>query len=165
MEAAMSEVSLTQQELERESMKRQELEQTVQALNRQLEDEKRMRSEFDMTTLRRDWEKETEILLSSIRNECNAAFQKRHSAPSQMADRYTPAPRKMSPRSVAFSDDLTMDQDIQNLGVTQYFERPQQTAENWTLGMRGVPLNSELDRALDETEALVRSLVENELKV
>lgn len=77
MQAAVSEVTTTQQQLDREVETRKELETTVGKLSQQLKAEQQKASEHDL--YRREWEEQTKVLLSSIREDCNVAFVKRTS--------------------------------------------------------------------------------------
>lgn len=165
VEAATSELTLTREELEREHSKRRQLEETAAALKVQVETHRRRERELSLQK-----EDETRLLLASIREECNLAFDRRGvrlpstlsgaTAASSSATLASSGSKSSSPRSVAFSDDaspsaVTMMQTprtrVNSIGTPRATPSP----AAWSLPLARI----DLDRALDETEALVRSLV------
>jgi len=78
VQAAASEIAAAQERLGREASARKELERTVEDLGRRLRIERQQHkiSEEDLMLIRRDWEYQTMSVLSKIREDCNAAFEK-----------------------------------------------------------------------------------------
>jgi hypothetical protein len=164
MQAAVSELTLTQQELEREVSSRRMYEETAASLKVQVETYKRR--ERDLETMK---EEETRSLLASIREECNLAFDKRGmhltggtSASSIGTSVTASGSKSSSPRSVVFASEDT--QSLAAMTPQTRMSTPRSSTPSSAAGSTGNLLisaenNTDLDRALDETEALVRSLV------
>jgi hypothetical protein len=182
VQAAASELTLTQQALEREASRRRHLEQETSSLKVQVEMHKQREREV---VLQKD--DETKSLLSSIRDECNLAFDKRgvhvvssafHNLPAigstATVTTSSSGSKSTSPRSVAFSEpsssptnhhqpftpahghSVAATPKRQTRIVSSTPRGTPMTPNDWSFSNQ--PLKS-VDVALDETEILVRSLL------
>lgn len=160
IEAAALEVTTANQQVEQQVAVRKKLEESIRELERNLN------VEAEAKTARQDWEKETNQLLDSIQKDCNLVFDrnKAHTVPSSNT-------KSTSPRTV-FAD--FAEDEIRVVESGLQFQSPWPTSKMIHTGLSSVrtealvsPLShniSELDRALDETEAIVRSLVSSDYK-
>jgi hypothetical protein len=182
VQAAASELSLTQEELQREVQRRQHLEQEELSLKAQVDSYKRRERE-----LAAQKDQDTKSLLASLRDECNMAFDKRGarvmttsfptmSAMGSAATMTTASSgsKSSSPRSVAFSEAAASPSNdlsaASRSDVAITTPRLQTQVVSATPRGAGTPPSpsgwssmhqstTDVDRALDETEALVRSLL------
>jgi hypothetical protein len=177
----VSEVTLTQQALEREASRRLQLEQETSSLKVQVEMHKQREREV---VLQKD--DETKSLLSSIRDECNLAFDKRgvhvvssafHSLPAigsaATVTTSSSGSKSTSPRSVAFSEPSSSPTNHQPSTPAHGHSvaaSPKRQTRIVSSTPRGTPMTpndwshsnqplKSVDVALDETEILVRSLL------
>lgn len=182
VQAAASELNLTQQELQREIQRRQHLEQEELSLKAQIESYKRR--ERDLVLQK---EQETKSLLASLRDECNMAFEKRGArlvpptfptmsalGSTATATTTSSGSKSSSPRSVAFSEATASPNNhssaashsdaalatprlrTQVVSVTPRVVGTPPSPTGWSSTHQSA---ADVDRALDETEALVRSLL------
>jgi phenylalanyl-tRNA synthetase alpha subunit len=130
MQAAASEVS--------------SLEAKVDELESQLSSE-RKKNERGLD--RKKWKNETNSLLSSIQQECNSIFR----------NKMMPVQSSPSPRTVVDEDDDN-EVDLSVVALDQTQDHVLRTMVDWS------PVTSaaavDVDQTLDETEAIVRSLME-----
>jgi hypothetical protein len=181
VQAAASELTLTQQALERETSRRMQLEQETSSLKVQMQQHKQ-RERY--VVQRKD--EETKSLLTSIRDECNLAFDKRgvrfvtsafHNLPAigstATFTTSSSGSKSTSPRSVACSEPSSSPNNHQH--STPAHDRsvaatPKREAPIVSSTPRGTPMTpidwahsnqpmKSVDVALDETEVLVRSLL------
>jgi len=174
VQAAVSEVATAQQQLDREIATRKELEATIERLSQHLKAEERRSYEYDMN--RREWEEQTKSLLSRIREECNTVFEKRPVVSPRMNTTTAAGVATMAaptPKSI-FTSETDRDSPILlGLGdngttssTTQRFS-PTLTSPTWTCTTGqyesgpNSPLSEDFEKILDETEALIDSLVES----
>jgi hypothetical protein len=165
MKAAASELSAVTEQLDKESATRESLESNVRDLEHKLLTEKqksKLSAEWMMN--RKQWQRETNNLIVTIQQECNTVF-------AQNLD------RRESPRSVTMVEDAC-DEDTTGKSGTlddSCLSRIEQgvgtSISEMAFPVHRTPwklvdeprtsYNSPLDvsQALDETEALVRSLV------
>lgn len=164
MKAAASELAAVTEQLDKESVAREALESNVRDLEHKLVTEQqknKLSSEWMMN--RKQWQRETNNLIEAIQQECNTVFTQN-------------LMRTESPRSVAMVDvgdddttgksglldDSCLSRIEQGVG-TSITEMPFPVHRTpWKQrGDLKTSYNSPLDvsQALDETEALVRSLV------
>jgi hypothetical protein len=153
IEAATSEVTAANQQVQHQVAVRKRLEESMRELERKVE------AEWQNQT--GTWEEQTKNLLDSIQKECNLAFD-RNKTVSTTASTNTSSPRTVLDE---FSDDekrFERDQ-FQGSWSNAMLHPSPSTARSTEVGSSPLSYNmSELDRALDETEAIVRSLVSSE---
>lgn len=181
VQAASSELTLTQQALERETSRRLQLEQETSSLKVHMD----LHKERERRVVQQK-DEETKSLLSSIRDECNLAFDKRgvrvvssafHNLPAigSTASLTTPSSgsKSTSPRSVAFSEPSSSPNNhhpstpANDHSVTATPKRQTRIVSSTPRGTPRTPTDwshsnqpmKSVDVALDETEILVRSLL------
>ena len=120
------------------------------SLQREKDREKEV-SRGEWLTLRKEWEIETQELLDSIQEECNAVFSRGRLG---LETPRTFIGKLPSPRSVVDNHD--------SVG-----ENAESAFYALSISSDDAPARLELslDQALEETEALVRGLLQNELKL
>lgn len=141
LKAVRAQLSATTDELGREVAAREQLEMILGDLEQELEQEKsNTLSERDVALLRQEWEEEMRSLLDSIQKDCNQVF-----------DRSSSKSSRSSPRSVLFDGAEHGESKSRCDGRAGTFapRASMYESSNW----------SDIDRALDETEAMVRSLI------
>jgi Zn-dependent metalloprotease len=157
IEATASEVTAANQQVQHQVALRKRLEESIRELERSVEAERQNQTG--------NWEVQTNHLLDSIQKECNLAFDRNKTASSKSS----------SPRTVLaeFADDEKRFERDQfqsawstgtmlypSASTTSMLHPSASTGMSTEVGASPVSYNmSELDRALDETEAIVRSLV------
>jgi hypothetical protein len=168
MEAAAAEVATVNGQLDKESAARENLEGQIRELERKLiiEAQKSKLSSQWMTS-RKQWQEETNTLLSSIQEECNTIF-------TQNMVRASTGHGGSSPRSVAIDDTtqsvIHLEDESKDYGGCE--ERFGATSSNsfFPISQRhhlasGDPIlyanKLDVSHAVDETEALVRSIMGN----
>jgi hypothetical protein len=144
VQAAISEATSTSKQLEREASARGKLEQTVRELERQL---------GSGATTREEWRTETTALIESIQKECHAIFDRNKS------------PREPSATSVMhFPSRSSATEPLAQPKVSFEFDETPRTSAATSKPNEASTL-SQMDRTLEETEALVRSLVGEDLGI
>lgn len=157
-QAAIAEALAIRRKLDVETRRQRDLELTIEDLQKELAEEKAKQP----TT---SWEEETVSILDTIRAECDAIFE------TNTRSLRSSNKRRGSPKSVVFAVDMpsfeSETKTTRPLHVRD-IDAPLRTGFNSTTPKshnRSIfPSNSygsslrDLDRALDETEALVRSL-------
>lgn len=154
MQAAAGEVATVTEQLDKEAATREALEGTVRDLERKLVIEgEKSRLASDYMTSRKKWQDETNNLLASIQEECNTIFDQNMVA--------TESPRTV----VAVADESSILDDLSNImeninPKTSTKPTPKKST-TWKEAVSFTPFTSslEVDKALDETEALVRNLI------
>jgi hypothetical protein len=153
MQAAASEVSAVTEQLDKEAAARESLEGTVRELERKLVIERqksKMSSEW--MTNRKQWQAETNNLIASIQQECNTVF-------AQNIVR-TESPRSVAVSGADESSSMLDDVDLSKIeGTADVYPVHKTPWKRETRTSYKSPLD--VSQALDETEALVRSLVGN----
>jgi HPt (histidine-containing phosphotransfer) domain-containing protein len=147
-------VTAANQQVQHQVALRKRLEESIRELERNVEVERQNHTD--------NWEEETNQLLDSIQKECNLAFDRNKTAASITASTKS----STSPRTVvvdAFADDekrVERDQFQSSWSSSTTMLYPStSTGMNTEVSASPQSYNmSELDRALDETEAIVRSL-------
>ena len=170
MQAAASEVSAVTEQLDKETAARESLQGSVRDLELQLVKERQTMklSSTEWMTNRAKWQRETNTLIASIQQDCNTVFaQNMHHV------------RTASPRSVLAGDatndststeiphDTSNDlSKIESVGgspaemtLLAFHQTPWKRVQLRAATSYKSPLD--VSHALDETEALVRSLVGN----
>jgi hypothetical protein len=157
IEAATSEVTAANQQVQHQVAVRKRLEESMRELERKVE------AEWQNQT--GTWEEQTKNLLDSIQKECNLAFDRNKTASTTAST--AASTNTSSPRTVLdeFSDDekrFERDQ-FQSSWSTSMLHPSPSPAMSPEVGSSPLSYNmSELDRALAETEAIVRSLVSSD---
>jgi hypothetical protein len=181
VQAAASELTLTQQALERETSRRLQLEQETSSLKVQVE----LHKQRERDVIQRK-DEETKSLLTSIRDECNLAFDRKgvrvvtssfHNLPAigstATLTTSSSGSKSTSPRSVAFSEPSSSPNNHQHStpahdhSVTATPKREARIVSSTPRGTPMTPIDwshsnqpmKSVDVALDETEVLVRSLL------
>jgi hypothetical protein len=155
LEATINQLSATTKELEREMIARECLQQTVQDLEERVQqyqhDQFVGRSELETNTLQEGWAKKTMELVTSIQKDCNDVFdrRKRDGTAHQletMRERWTdPSP---SLTKISEPTHTYRDRSAHVLPVWH------QSRSSWKPNTASI----DIDKALDETEAIIRSL-------
>ncbi|EEC46801.1 predicted protein [Phaeodactylum tricornutum CCAP 1055/1] len=155
LEATINQLSATTKELEREMIAREGLQQTVQDLEERVQqyqhDQFVGRSELETNTLQEGWAKKTMELVTSIQKDCNDVFdrRKRDGTAHQletMRERWTdPSP---SLTKISEPTHTYRDRSAHVLPVWH------QSRSSWKPNTASI----DIDKALDETEAIIRSL-------
>lgn len=159
MQAAASEVSAVTLQLDKETAVRETLEGAVRDLERKLVIEKqksKLSSEWMVN--RQDWQQETNNLISSIQQECNTVFAQNMLLQASSPRSVPAAPDDSSPLSLNDSDVSKIDGAAVNKSEGMAFPVHRTP---WKRVASRTSYQSPLDvsHALDETEALVRSLL------
>jgi hypothetical protein len=171
MKAAAAELAVVTEQLDKESLARETLESNVRDLELKLVTEQqknKLSSEWMMN--RKQWQRETNQLIVAIQQECNTVFTQnlvRTDSPRSVVDASS-CDAGITGKSVAdmqLLDDSCLSRIEQGAGGTSISEMPFPVHRTPWKKQKGDPpktsYNSPLDvsQALDETEALVRSLV------
>jgi tetrahydromethanopterin S-methyltransferase subunit B len=156
IEAAASEVTVANQQVQHQVAERQRLEESIRELERNVEAEQQNQTG--------NWEEQTNHLLDSIRKECNLAFDRnkpaitKSSSPRTVLAEFAPVNEKRVERDQFRSAWST---SMLHPSLSAGMLHPSSsTGMSTEVGASPLSYNmSEIDRALDETEAIVRSLV------
>ena len=175
-------MSSATKELEEQVAARERLEQAIRELEQQRSMEKQgmsQRAEIEIKSLRKEWENEMSSLIANIQKECNSVFERstrKTASPSPASvfksiqkdcnsvfERSNRTIASPSPTSVCIHDEKKWD-------LYDPIETQRSPLTILTSGgspplsvpaSMQSPIISDIDRALDETEAIVRSLVGN----
>lgn len=142
LQVAMSKANSFKQRLDRETAKREQLQQEIHNLNEQLTSEhERLTNEHvtELESLKRKWKEEKNILLNVIQRDCNLVFEQNRNKSN------------MSPKSVVCAFDIDKEFDLSQL---ESGDPCQQTHSGSS------PRYADIDKELQETEALVQRLLE-----
>lgn len=184
MEAAASEVATVTEQLDKETAARESLEGTVRDLERKLVIEsQKSKLSVEWMKSRKQWQKETNNLLASIQEECNAVFAQNMVAVPATPRRASAEPgsstkqpneeqQQHSPSSLsslgASNNNASSVLDTSTISNIENADPTAPVPTPWNDRKRGATVfrtsyNSPLDvtQAVDETEALVRSLLGN----
>lgn len=131
--------------------KRQQLEVSIEELKRKSTSQALSRMQRPVSS----WEQETRALLALLRADCNAAFDKRMPAPN--TEPVASGPGTVSPQSVMETD---IERDLNSILGKLGSQKDSSSIGTSTESAGKLPTDLEL--ALDETEALVRRLMVNE---
>lgn len=173
MKAAAAELAAVTEQLDKESSAREALESSVRDLELKLVTEQqksKLSSEWMMN--RKQWQRETNNLIVAIQQECNTVFSQnlvRTNSPRSVADASTcdvdMTEKSVGGTSMQLLDDSCLSRIEQGACGTSMSDMPFPVHRTpWKKQAGNAPktsYNSPLDvsQALDETEALVRSLV------
>jgi hypothetical protein len=152
MRSAEKEAAEVTEQLNQESKARENLESAVRELERKLavESQKGRLASQHMKT-QKQWQEETNNLIASIQDECNEIFQQNMVSPNSE-----------SPRTVMVADDSSILEELSTFGTAKAASimKPSTTFKE---AMTFTPYKPslEVDKALEETEALVMSLMGN----
>ena len=102
--------------------------------------EEAKRAKKELVSMRKGWEEETNKLLNSIKQQCNTAFNRKFEVTSASPNT---SPGK-SPRSV-------IDEEVDGKTIS--------STKKSSLLTSGILKNVDIFKSLDETEAIVRSLI------
>jgi len=177
MEAAASEVAAVTEQLDKETAARETLEGTVRELERKLVIEsQKSKLSVEWMKSRKQWQKETNSLLASIQEECNAVFSQNMVATTSASPRTVAAVDEKESSLAAASSSLQQSSsavnsssvlDTSTLSNIENADPMAPLPTPWNkskqIGAKTTSYNSPLDvtQAVDETEALVRSLLGN----
>lgn len=157
MKAAAVEASSTSDLLRIEVSNRKQLEEMVRQLERRVAlEEKRA---FSLESKQHEWESRTRELLEGIQRECNALFDRTKTNTFDSNDTSTIMRKNSNTATMPLSS-----ADRVPLGLSKIsfdFEEVQPTV---ALNSSMISHSSQIDRALEETEALVLSLVGNDIR-
>lgn len=152
MRSAEKEAAEVTEQFNKEAQARESLEGTVRELERKLamESQKGRLASQHMKT-QKQWQEETNNLIASIQHECNEIFQQ--NLVSTTSD---------SPRTVMVADDSSILEELSTFGATKSagIMKPSTTFKE-AMAFTPYKPSLEVDKALEETEALVRSLMGN----
>jgi TolA-binding protein len=161
-EESQRSTSEARQQVQEKVAERERLEHRIRHLERRIEAEQQSQSVKEVSA-RIEWQQETGQLLQHIQKECNSVFDRNGKA--------VRVSKSNSPRTV-FTD-FAFEKENDSYG----------TVSPWSMSEPSLParapstctvatatsattssgdMDSELDRALDETEAIVRSLLSND---
>jgi hypothetical protein len=148
--AALSKVTSTTQQCEREVTRREALERSVDELNHRTEQDKKQllaRHGEEREKRRMEWEMERDTLLTVIQTDCNSAFERRRSNIAR------PSPSRPSPTTVDsdFFSKMTVD-------TSRPEPSPSRIVPAWTPSLIS-PAYSDIDSVLRETEDLIQSIM------
>ena len=162
IEATASEVTAANQQVQHQVTLRKRLEESIRELERNVEAERENNTG--------NWEEQTNHLLDSIQKECNLAFDRNKTASTKSS---TGSPRTVLAEFAddekhverdrfqsSWSTNTTMLYPSTSTSTTMLYPSTS-TGTGMSSEVRASPQSynmSELDRALDETEAIVRSL-------
>lgn len=157
VQAAMSKVASTLQRLERETKRREALEQTLDQIHVEHNAEYQKILEMhrqELELLREEWEEDKNSLLSIVQSECNLVFDRNkalnRASISRSEQRRTPSSRHTAEKS-AISRRAATHTDTASTETNKAAATP--TSSN------GESLLSQINRDLLETESLVNDLV------
>ena len=147
MQVAAQEVSSTSVRLQQEVEARKQLEETVGALKQQVAAEKAQAVEAGQ----HEWEVRKKELLEGIQRECNSLFERSLSTTGFTNARTTARPSLGSP--IAATQPYLLQQKV-SFDFDEILAAPSPA-----LNSSMVSTPSQIDRALEETEAIILSLV------
>jgi HPt (histidine-containing phosphotransfer) domain-containing protein len=153
IEATASEVTAANHQVQHQVALRKRLEESIRELERNVEAERQNHTG--------NWEEQTNHLLDSIQKECNLAFDRNKAASTNSSTKSSTSPRTVLAEFADEEKRVERDQfqSSWSTSTTTMLYPSTSTGMSTEVGASPQSYNmSELDRALDETEAIVRSL-------